>query len=105
MMLGSQAAVWDRRLDHTEHSPGRRLHRLVVPEREILRAVLSHVKLDDLDEAHHIYQEAQKGNKVAQFIVGMALRKVGREDAAEIWFGLSAEQGFEPAIQHLRKAG
>lgn len=91
--------------DHPKQNSHRNLRRLIAPEEEILKAVLNHVALNDLEEARSIYYEAQRGNKVAQFIVAMSLLKAGREESAEVWFQSSAAQGFEPAKQHLKKAG
>jgi hypothetical protein len=73
-------------------------------DEEILKAILHHVSLDDLEEARAVYDEALRGNRVAQFIVGMSLLKAKHPDAANVWLQLSAEQGFEPATHHLRKA-
>ena len=82
-----------------------RPHKLIIPEDDIQRAIAAHVGLDDPQEAHSVYVEAQKGNMVAQFIVGLALQKAGRDEIAQAWLSLSAEQGFGPAKHHLRKAG
>jgi hypothetical protein len=79
--------------------------KLIIPEEEILQAITHHVSLDAIDEARSIYQEALLGNKVAEFIVGMALMKTDHKELGEAWLGLSADKGFEPAIEHLRKAG
>lgn len=80
------------------------VRRLITSDEEILRAVFNHVGLESMEEARPIYAEARKGNKVAQFIVGIALVKAGREEAAQIWLDSSAAQGFEPAKEH-KKAG
>lgn len=82
-----------------------RLHKLIITDDEILRAITAHVGLDDWLEARSVYVEAQKGNMVAQFIVDLALQKAGRDEVAQAWLSLSAEQGFGPAKQHLKKAG
>ena len=92
-------------LNDPETNPGGKLHKLIASNEEILRALLNHVGLDSLEEAEPIYAEAKEGNKVARFIVGMALQKAGREEVAKIWFGLSAAQGFEPANDYLKRAG
>ena len=92
-------------LSDPETNSGGKLHRLVTSDEEILKAVLNHVGLDSLEEARPIYEEARRGNKVAQFIVGMSLQKAGREEVAKTWFDLSAAQGFKPANEYLKKAG
>lgn len=71
---------------------------------EIVAALTSYIGLDSRDEAAAIYAEAQKENKVAQFIVGMALQRSGRS-GAEDWFRLSAERDFQPAQNHLQETG
>lgn len=101
--LGSTLRVRENNVKHRSGKSS--LHKLIVPHEEILKAVAQYVPLDDLEEARSVYTEAQRGNKVAEFIVGMALLKAHHKDAAEGWLGLSAEQGFEPAKQHLKKAG
>jgi hypothetical protein len=75
-----------------------------LPDEEILKAILRHVSLDDLEEARAVYDEALQGNRVAQFIVGMSLLKAKHSDAANMWLQLSAEQNFGPATHQLRKA-
>ncbi|MDT8069403.1 MAG: hypothetical protein ROO76_14660 [Terriglobia bacterium] len=105
MAVVGDIAVGDKRLGDPEINPGGKLHRLITSDEEILKAVVNHVGLDSSEEAQAIYAEARRGNQVGQFIVGMALLKAGREEAATPWFDLSAAQGFEPAKQHLRKAG
>jgi hypothetical protein len=86
-------------------SPVRSLHQLIIPDDDILQAISDYVPLDDVEEGRAVYAEAQCGNKVAEFIIGMALLKANRKEAARTWLGLSAEQGFGPAIQHLKMAG
>ena len=71
---------------------------------ETLTAIKSYIGLDVRDEAGAIYTEAENGDRVAQFIVGMALRRSGRP-GAKAWLRLSAEQDFEPAQNHLEETG
>jgi hypothetical protein len=93
-------------LDVVKHKSGqRRLRDGIIPEEAILRAVAEYVPLDCFEEARSLYYEAQSGNKVAQFIVGMALRKQNYAEVGETWLQLSADQGFDPARQQLKKAG
>ncbi len=66
----------------------------------LLAAVVEHVALDSFEEARPICDEAQMGNKVAQYIVGMALLKTDRR-AAEAWLEMSAQQGYVPALQYF----
>jgi hypothetical protein len=80
------------------------LKKLIIPNEVILQAITNHVGLDSPEEARSIYREATKGNKVAQFIVGISLQKARRREVAEAWLTLSAKQGFEPAKLHLEKA-
>ena len=63
---------------------------------QLLSAVINYVALDS-DEAMRICEEARSGNKVAQYIVGVALLRESEATAAEKWLHLSANQGYEPA--------
>jgi len=69
-------------------------------QEEEITAVKNYMCFDSRDEADAIYAQAQNGNPVAQFIVGMALQSSGRPEA-NAWLRLSAEQGFGPAQHHL----
>ncbi len=71
---------------------------------ETVVAIRTYIGLESRAEASAIYAEAQSGNRVAQFIVGMALQKSGGP-GAEDWLRLSADQDFEPAQNHLEEAG
>lgn len=63
---------------------------------QLLSAVSNYVALGS-DEAGRICEEAQSGNRVAQYIVGVALLRENCATAAEGWLHLSANQGYEPA--------
>lgn len=78
--------------------------RLIVPEQDILNAVVEYTLFDDREDARSIYDEAQRGNAVAQYIVGMSLVTAGYRGIGEAWLKLSAQQGFRPAEEKLRKA-
>ena len=94
--------AWDRALNETLmiHS----LLKVVLPTKEIVAAVTHYGALDD-EEAGAICEEARGGNRVAQFIVGMALLSTTHRESANTWLRLSAQQGFGPARQELAKIG
>lgn len=64
----------------------------------LLSAVMNYVGFDS-EDAIRICEEAQLGNKVAQYILGIALLRVDRLADSEQWLHLSAEQGYEPATR------
>lgn len=66
----------------------------------LLAAVVEFVALDSFEEARPVCDEAQMGNKAAQYIVGMALLKTDRR-AAEAWLEMSAQQGYAPALRYF----
>jgi len=67
---------------------------------QLLSAITDYIGLDTVEDSRQLCEEAQVGNKVAQYIVGMALAKVDELDS-ERWLRMSALQGYEPAIQHF----
>ena len=93
-----------RRTVKNRNSAVQDLKKLITPNEVILQAISNYVSLDSLEEARSIHQEATKGNKVAQFIVGVSLQKMGRREAGDAWLNLSANQGFAPAKLHLEDA-
>lgn len=78
--------------------------KVVLPTEDVVAAVTQHTSLDN-EEGNAICEEARRGNKVAQYIVGMALLKAEHPESARAWLQASAEQGFEPAQKYLLKAG
>lgn len=81
---------------HPKHHPSQGTQRIVNRHQETLKAILKYLRLSGWDAARPFYEEALVGNKVAQYIVAAALRKAGRDEAAKVWFDLSAAQGFKP---------
>lgn len=69
---------------------------------DAIAAIKNYMAFDMREDARAIFTEAKKGSAVAQFIVGMALLRIGRKDA-KAWLRLSAEQNFAPAQDHLGK--
>lgn len=80
-------------------------HELLISDQEILQAISTYVALNDLEEARSVYEEAQRGNRIAQFIVGNALLTTNHVAVARAWLRLSAHQGFSPALQRLEVGG
>jgi hypothetical protein len=83
-------------LNNPKHHLGQEPQKIVNRHQETLKAILKYLKLGGFDAARSFYEEAIAGNKVAQYIVAAALHKAGRNEAAKVWFDLSAAQGFEP---------
>ncbi len=54
------------------------------------------------DEVDSILAEAEADNAVAEFVVASALESGGKHKEATKWFRRSAEQGYHPALKHLR---
>lgn len=78
------------------HHPGHKSQKNINRYQETLKAIAKYLRLNCFDGARSFYEEAIAGNKVAQYIVAVALHKAGRDEAARIWFDLSAAQGFKP---------
>ena len=74
----------------------------ILPEQQLLEAIAKQLKFERPDEVRSVLNEARRGNKVAQYIVGIALQGTRQFAAADGWLELSADQGYEPAKLHLR---
>ncbi len=55
------------------------------------------------DEIDPILAEAEKGNSAAEFIVASALESGGELEEAMKWYRRSAELGYLPALERLRR--
>ena len=85
-----------------KYLPGEHSQNNINRYQETLKAIAEYLRLTSFDGARSFYEEAIAGNKVAQYIVAVALHKSGRDEAAKIWFDLSTAQGFIP---HNEKPG
>ncbi len=50
-----------------------------------------------------ILAEAEQGNAAAEFIIADALEAAGEREEAMEWYRRSAEQGYHPALERLRR--
>lgn len=57
----------------------------------------------DSTEIEAILAEAENDNPAAEFIVASALESRGERDEAMKWYRRSAEQGYLPALERLRR--
>ena len=55
------------------------------------------------EEIDPILAEAEANNAAAQFIVASALESGGEHEEAMKWFRRSADQGYRPALERLRR--
>jgi TPR repeat protein len=55
------------------------------------------------DEIGPILAAAEADNPAAEFIVASALESGGEHEEAMKWFSRSAEQGYHPALERLRR--
>ena len=78
----------------------RSFEKVVLPDELIVNAVTAYVCVQRA-EGRAVYDEARGGNKIAEYIVGMALLKAEYSEFGQAWLKLSADLGFEPAAQEL----
>jgi TPR repeat protein len=55
------------------------------------------------DEIDSILAEAEADNPAAEFVIASALESGGKHQEAMKWFRRSADQGYHPALERLRR--
>ncbi len=71
------------------------------PLRSIVRQQLA--AFFESTEINAILLEAEEDNPAAQFIVAGALESAGQHEAAFKWYRRSAQHGYFPALERLRR--
>lgn len=69
-------------------------------ENLVRRQLASSFSVDEIDP---ILAEAEADNPAAEFIVATALESGGEREEAMKWYRRSAEQGYLPALERLRR--